>query len=502
MISCSVLWQQSDHPNHLVPPSRLQDFAKARRSVNTPAEKAAAAEKLHIKEGAPKRMKEEIVEGWGHLFCCECYPKNICRLHGPWRHRRGELDALSGMLNTWADGLRDSRDLAVELVSFQSMPVDESEPVVEVAALLVYAKRSPKMQMFADCALVQEGDQHLLRSFAPPALPFNITIMERPSRLAMGPGGHSTIAISASDALAVELLSLQPRWSMRTLECDLAEGSSLLGMVVRGRSEEFKIPAKVKKVRAPDLPDVFDLGDPYEYGRAQAPGPGQQPVAERVGGQVNDESGQAGVDDVAEDDLAWMGSASSSAEGEADGEEEAEEEEAIAEAAHEGMGDELGGAAVAPADEPPVDDFGDVAADQLVAAAGAVAGAEAADQVAVGGELAAPEGDPHRRAVEIAEISALMGYVTCTLAPWSSVVNVGRITQWPAHFPPARQNVGVRCYQHSGCSITRMRRRFTNEELLRWLFAMEPAPAASIREQRRALATSHKALADTMLPKA
>ena len=66
--SFSGLWQQSDHPNHLVPPSRLQGFAKARRSVNTPAGKAAGAEKLHIKEGAPKRMKEEIVEGWGHSF--------------------------------------------------------------------------------------------------------------------------------------------------------------------------------------------------------------------------------------------------------------------------------------------------------------------------------------------------------------------------------------------------------------------------------------------------
>ena len=80
--------------------------------------------------------------------------------------------------------MRANRDLAVELVSFQGMPVNESEPVVEVAGLLIYAKRSPEMQMFADCALAQEGDQHLLRSFAPPALPFNITIMERPSRLA------------------------------------------------------------------------------------------------------------------------------------------------------------------------------------------------------------------------------------------------------------------------------------------------------------------------------
>ena len=45
---------------------------------------------------------------------------------------------------------------------------------------------------------------------------------------------------------------------------------------------------------------------------------------------------------------------------------------------------------------------------------------------------------------------------------------------FPKDKPPARQNVAVKCCLHYQCSLTRKRAKFTDAQLLSWLFSGEP----------------------------
>eukprot|EP00959_Pyramimonas_sp_CCMP1952_P331079 6933056-Pyramimonas_sp.AAC.1 len=95
-----------------------------------------------------------------------------------------------------------------------------------------------------------------------------------------------------------------------------------------------------------------------------------------------------------------------------------------------------------------------------------------------------------------------MGYVKSAVPPWDGVTNVGRITTWPVEMPMERRNVGIRCYMHSNCSITRTRKRFDDEAILKWLFSVAPVPAGSSAAVKAAARASHLEAALVMLPKA
>ena len=109
--------------------------------------------------------------------------------------------------------------------------------------------------------------------------------------------------------------------------------------------------------------------------------------------------------------------------------------------------------------------------------------------------------DEIARAIAASTTSELLGYVTCTLAPWSEVVQLARIAAWPKDEDPSRQNVAIRCYLHPGCSVTRRMARFTNQELLTWLCSVKPMPAGSTTEEKRAGHQAHMAMSLALLPK-
>ena len=95
-----------------------------------------------------------------------------------------------------------------------------------------------------------------------------------------------------------------------------------------------------------------------------------------------------------------------------------------------------------------------------------------------------------------------MGYVSCPVEPMNRIVNVGRITTFPANKPLAQRSVAVKCYLHSNCSVTRLRSRFEDHHLLRWLFAGECLPHGASAAQRAAAGTRHKALSNELLTRA
>ena len=92
-----------------------------------------------------------------------------------------------------------------------------------------------------------------------------------------------------------------------------------------------------------------------------------------------------------------------------------------------------------------------------------------------------------------------MGYVSCPVEPMNRIVNVGRITTFPASKPLPQRSVAVKCYLHSNCSVTRQRSRFEDHQLLRWLFAGECLLEGASAVQRAAAGTHHKALSNELL---
>ena len=304
----SGLWQKSQDPKHLLPPSAIVDFsaaAKTSPSKKLGVGKQAAAEqadRLHIREPV---ARSHGIDECCRLFDCQASKKNICRVHGCWRDGAKSLDEVCSLLSAWVQQLpTDTKDSASELVWLEASEPEKAEATV-VVALLVKQFLSPKMQMFADCGLELQG-RSPLRTFVPPPFPFTVTIMDRASRLA-GPGGFGDdvrcIACSSSDELAFFLKQHGRQWRLFPLRYEMCEGPSLLRMRVLGRGNVFEKPVRARTGKpSVALPSVFDLGDPLEFGRSQAAGTSSgAPAGDGRGGGGGGEGGEESEDE--EEDL-------------------------------------------------------------------------------------------------------------------------------------------------------------------------------------------------------
>jgi hypothetical protein len=482
------LWGASKNAKHLIDPDVLMKFAQSRGSKAAIAcETQAAAEGRRVKLGAPKRSRD-VTDDWGSIFCCQSQCKNVCRRHGAGLALAPALDAMVSKINAWVDQLpKDVKPAASELIAFEGFegPVVGEGTATMVVALLVIVKGSPKMQMFADCALM-DASSVSPRAFVPRDPPFEIMILSRASRLAVpGVRGHRSIAISTSDELAQYLLTVRPTWRLLPLTYEITDGPSLLRMTVFARGEEFEARQEIRR-RTPAslLPHVLDLGNPFDFGFRLAGGgtgtggmKGGEGVASEIdlasiSGDDLDEIMDSSEDDASEKDVDVA---------EAPG--AAEDTRPDEEASEEGVG------------------VGELVAAEVAAAVAAAEDTVAEPPLAVAAADEAETTDEIARAIAASTTSELLGYVTCTLAPWSEVVQIARITAWPKDEDPSRQNVAIRWYLHPRCSVTRRRARFTNQELLTWLFNVKPMPAGSTTEEKRAGHQAHMAMSLALLPK-
>jgi hypothetical protein len=95
------------------------------------------------------------------------------------------------------------------------------------------------------------------------------------------------------------------------------------------------------------------------------------------------------------------------------------------------------------------------------------------------------------RAIAESEITE-RGYINCPVDPWSSKQpDIARITHWPDGVPEWQQSMACRCYMHPGCSLSRKRGAYTTQQILRWVYSMQPLPADATGEQRRAARDQH-----------
>ena len=111
---------------------------------------------------------------------------------------------------------------------------------------------------------------------------------------------------------------------------------------------------------------------------------------------------------------------------------------------------------------------------------------------------AAPRDASPAEAAAAARIG-VAGYISCPIPPWDTVPNPGRLTTWPDHKPLAQRSVAVRCYLHSGCTVTKGRSRVTDDLLLKWLFSGEVVPKTATAAYRAAKKAAHLSLFKTMM---
>ena len=79
------------------------------------------------------------------------------------------------------------------------------------------------------------------------------------------------------------------------------------------------------------------------------------------------------------------------------------------------------------------------------------------------------------------------GMVFLDEAPYEQYKPVGSISTW-------RTNVGMRCFLHTGCSVTRSRRRVTDSQLLQWLCARQVLGVGTLPDVENAAREAHQRL--------
>jgi hypothetical protein len=113
-------------------------------------------------------------------------------------------------------------------------------------------------------------------------------------------------------------------------------------------------------------------------------------------------------------------------------------------------------------------------------------------------EVHAPPPPPEEVLADAAMVDG-DGKVWCPVPPYQEYHPVGRITAWPKNVPPASRNAARRCCLHTGCSISKKRRKVTDRQLLLWLFAGKLLEHGSLPPDAAAR-DEHKRLGLTMLP--
>ena len=319
--------------------------------------------------------------------------------------------------------------------------------------------------VFCDCAVLRDDgsiEHRVAREAADDSFPFTAKILSRASRLSCtmeaSPGIHG-VSISTSDELALFLLSHKPHWQLVPLLHDIdVEGPDLLHMDIRGRSEVVEAPAaSQRRTTMWKLPEEFDLGDPLEHGRKSAEpadvGRGDAAGAARVEALaesfVDIENLIAVPPDVVGDVFMELyGLADCALVAESGQEDDAccvgvSDSEDLAD-------DAVANALVEYEEEAPIEG-------EAVAAAGAE---ELIEVVAI----ASPE--------QCANVSVIDpdGYVSCALPPFGERGVIGRLTYFPKGVALEKTNIGMRCYLHANCSVTRRAHKLSAERMKLWLF--------------------------------
>lgn len=499
--ACSM----SSDPKHLIDPSKLlpklEDFTKSinANEVRTFAH-AQQTRRAHVMGPVPDRCST-ITSGYSLMNGCYCSKKNICREHrfeGLDGDRKADFERLVDLMRLWCNSLSSERsDGVTELISFVGSDSPSDPDKVIVVQLLVHAKRSPKMQIFADCVIMQDGLPSPRCAAYTDVYPFMVKIEETLGRLScaddQGRGRHA-VSMSTSDEVAFELVGVKRSWELVPLLYDIDVSSpSLLYMHVRGRGQPFVSSvaprrAAVKNVGFQSLAQL-DLGDPVVHGHAQA-----QVASSSSGHMVGSWAGAGGGD-------AGASHLDSLADCLANVPDDVIED--LGEAILEAHGINFPGDSMSPGvgETANQGEDGEVVEGDLIYAAACDEGeGQQGDEDGSAEELEEDARDGQLSAQDYVAFAVVNeeGRVSCPMEPFARFPCIGRLSCYPAGAPLNRQNVAMRCNLHDKCSVTRKRVRFTDAQMLRWLLAGVPITEEN-RAQAAELQKQHKIQAVVML---
>jgi hypothetical protein len=401
-------------------------------------------------------------DGSDLVFGCCSSRKNICR-HILSPNVQRQMDIILSLLNKCVDdlGCEVARQASC-LLWMRGTELDPTEgPPVDLVVLLSDPWYSPKMQYWSRCALAACSGEVC---FSMPEFPCLIQIATKPHRLT---DRFEQVFMTTSDELAYEASMTGRSWEIRPLRYTVKDTESLLDMRVLGADEALqRCPPRARIVKAAAFDEAVFLGDPFVVGTArgtigdddalplddEAFPDGNEAMEEMAAGVLEEDVAADILDcdaGVAEDD-AWP----------------------------DDMGGG-GGGSVEYRDDPGLFDEADLQDDSFAA--------EAEEEVAVD----APQGGDVQVAIAQAVISPL-GYVSVAVPPWNTLPSVGRVTTWPAATMLQNRSCSVKCYMHPGCgSPAKRRQAVKDQQLLNWLFSMQPMPLGTVAE-KRAACVEHK----------
>ena len=190
------------------------------------------------------------------LFCCWAAKRNVCRtVLGP--AKAAKLDKITSIFNDFLKGIgvKKARECGHLLLMRGTRDGRDGHPPVSADAVvaLIHARGWPQAsQIFVRCVLCGAPGAKV---FAwPDEYPVVVSFSRRPSQLS---SRYVCLDVATSDDFCLELCEMEmDSWRLFDLKWDVAEGASLMHMVVSGAGD-----AIAPKVRAPKVP------------KAQAPGP-------------------------------------------------------------------------------------------------------------------------------------------------------------------------------------------------------------------------------------
>lgn len=450
------------------------------------ARRCQLKEQLHVSAPVSDRTGS-VRDGYELMYGCFASKKNICRRHMLTPADTAALDVIVDAIKMWTNSLsKEQKDSAAELLAFTGSNYDGDRQVFAVA-LLVHAKESPKMQLFAECHVREGADPASGQFFGQimDAYPFQVHIATRVGRMScadLAGRGLRAVSFLTSDEVGLRLMRTKRDWKLASLAYQIdTMDESLLVMNVTGCAPAFcctaairdraRVSASRKRGRGTS---ALDLGDPIAHGCAAAAcfgvssgggsGSGPGPVIDVGTGLTGPLEELAAVladepDDVLEDlHLSIFEAHGLPPIGIAEGDGDALADDVDGDDIEE---DDVAAALVCSDSEVADEDKGDDGPGE----SGASSSSGAASSMTC-----------VERLIEATTIDD-DGYVKCSIEPFASVNSgwLARITEWPRAAPIRKQNVAIQCYMHGGkCSAARGRHRFDNSQLLAWLFSGVP----------------------------
>ena len=250
VVEFNGLWSCSRNNKHVIPPA---EFAKQSEAFSSmPAESRAHLIvddlDLEVRSPVPQYDEEPTVVPRERLQGCGAAFKNVCREHLLTRVKVLALDRVTSLMCKFVAYIGKDRTQSVDEILCFVGASDDDDDMMRVTSvyLLVDARYSPKVQYFVRvCWPLDKG----LCVLDQVEFPMDACLEIGPPRMERLHTTLSSIVFMTSDEVALELISLNPRWEICTMEFEWCDGPDLTLLVLTGWGPKFEPPPQARERR-------------------------------------------------------------------------------------------------------------------------------------------------------------------------------------------------------------------------------------------------------------